>query len=43
MNIKQQLQIDLKKAIKELGLPDVDPQIDYPTDPKHGDYSSNIA
>src|SRR6185369_11593553 len=33
---------ELKKILHELQL-DVPPVVDYPADPKHGDYSSNVA
>jgi arginyl-tRNA synthetase len=43
MTIKQELQAELKKVVNELGLPDLEPKVDYPADTKHGDYSSNAA
>lgn len=43
MTIKQQLVSLLEKALQEIGVSDTMPTVDYPADPKHGDYSSNIA
>jgi len=43
MTIKQQLVGEIKKAVEELGLSDVNPAVEYPSDPKHGDYSTNVA
>lgn len=43
MTIKQQLVTQLTEAIKELGITDVTPEVDYPTDAKHGDYATNVA
>ncbi len=43
MTIKQKITEELRSAIKELGIEDPEPQVDYPADPKHGDYSSNVA
>ncbi len=43
MTIKEQITDDLRLKIKDLGIVDVQPIVEYPADPKHGDYSSNIA
>lgn len=42
MTIKQELVEEISKVTKDLGL-DVNPHVDYPADPKHGDYSTNVA
>jgi arginyl-tRNA synthetase len=42
MTLKQQLQDQLQTVLKELGI-DETPHLDYPVDPKHGDYSTNVA
>lgn len=43
MTIKQQLVKEVVKVIKELGISDVEPKVEYPADPSRGDYSTNVA
>lgn len=43
MTIKQQLITELTNVLSDMGIYDVVPSIDYPSDPQHGDYSTNIA
>ena len=43
MSIRQQIVEQLEAVLKGLGVEDVKPVVDYPADPKHGDYSSNVA
>ncbi len=43
MTIKQQIISEISKVIKDWEIEDVDVKVDYPSDPKHGDYSSNVA
>jgi arginyl-tRNA synthetase len=43
MTIKQQLIRELKKVLLEMDITDIVPSVDYPADPNHGDYSTNIA
>ncbi|HSA84264.1 MAG TPA: arginine--tRNA ligase [Patescibacteria group bacterium] len=43
MTIKQQLTAELQKVLQEVGLEGVVPSVDYPSDPRHGDYATNIA
>ena len=41
--MKTQLVQILTKILKELGVKDVTPQVDFPADLSHGDYTTNIA
>lgn len=43
MTLKQQLTTGLKKVLEDLGLADVTPAVDYPADPRHGDYATSVA
>jgi arginyl-tRNA synthetase len=43
MTIKQELITELKKILLDLDISDVIPSLDYSSDPKHGDYSTNVA
>lgn len=43
MTLKQQLISELQNVLQGLGLADVTPIVDYPADPKFGDYSTNVA
>ncbi len=43
MTIKQQLTTELKDVLTNMGISDVAPSVDYPSDPKFGDYSTNVA
>ncbi len=43
MQIKQQIISSLKESLVELGVTDIEPQLEIPQDYEHGDYSSNIA
>lgn len=43
MTIKQQLTAELKNILQEFGLSDITPAVDYPADPRHGDYATNVA
>ncbi len=43
MTIKQQLIEEVEEVIKNLGISDVVPKVEYPADPSHGDYSTNVA
>lgn len=42
MTLKHQITQQLTTALNELHI-DVVPTVDYPSDPKHGDYSTNVA
>ncbi|MGH7203196.1 MAG: arginine--tRNA ligase [Candidatus Levyibacteriota bacterium] len=42
-SLKRQLRNQLENVLHSLGTTDVITQIDYPTDPKHGDFSSNVS
>lgn len=42
-DIKQEIIDSLKKVLVELGVDGVEPQLEVPSDPKNGDYSTNIA
>ena len=42
MRVKDQIKEQLTQVIKKLDI-DVVPSIDYPSDPTHGDYATNIA
>lgn len=42
MTIKQQIIEEISKVTKSLDL-DIEPKVDYPADPAHGDYSTNVA
>lgn len=42
MLIKHQLTLLLTQALNEFGI-DIVPIVEYPSDPKHGDYATNIA
>lgn len=41
--IKQEIAKLIQDVLKEKGIDDVKVIVDYPADPKHGDYSSNVA
>lgn len=41
--MKQQIIKHIEEVLKHLDISDVEPQVDYPTDPKHGDYTTNVA
>ncbi len=41
--IKQTIKEELGEILEKIGLGDIEVKVDYPADPKHGDYSSNIA
>lgn len=41
--VKEKLFQIVKKAVKDLGLPEADFHIEFPGDMNHGDYSSNVA
>ncbi len=43
MNTKQQLVSELREVAPSLGIKDINPQVEYPADSSHGDYSTNIA
>lgn len=43
MTIKKELSSQLHAVLEELGVSDSEPKVEYPSDPKHGDYSSNVA
>ncbi|HEX8932460.1 MAG TPA: arginine--tRNA ligase, partial [Patescibacteria group bacterium] len=43
MTIKEQLTRELKKVLIELNLLEIEPSVTYPTDPKFGDYATNVA
>jgi arginyl-tRNA synthetase len=43
MTIKQQLISELENVLKKLEVSDVAISVDYPSDPKHGDYATNVA
>jgi len=43
MTIKHQLVTQLTEVLEQLGISDSTPSVDYPTDPKHGDYATNVA
>ena len=43
MTIKQQLTAKVKNVLEEVGIEGVSPIIDYPADPRHGDYATNVA
>ncbi len=43
MTMKQQIIEQLTHALAELGIEELIPKVDYPADPKHGDYSTNVA
>lgn len=41
--INQKITKLLTEVLKEQEIQDVTPQVDYPADPKHGDYTTNVA
>lgn len=41
--LKQKITKLLTQILKEQGIEDIDPQVDYPADTKHGDYTTNVA
>jgi arginyl-tRNA synthetase len=43
MNLKKQIADEIVIVLENMGVKDVQPQIEYPADPRHGDYSTNIA
>ena len=43
MTIKQQLTEKLTSVLHQMGLETITPNIDYPADAAHGDYSTNVA
>lgn len=43
MSLKHQLTSQVAETLKQLDLEDIFPQIDYPSDPKNGDYATNVA
>ncbi|MDO8460861.1 MAG: arginine--tRNA ligase, partial [bacterium] len=43
MEVKNEIISSLKKALKDLGIEGVEPELDVPKDDSHGDYSSNAA
>lgn len=43
MGFREDLQEALKKVLKELDFPEIEPQIEHPENPEHGDYATNIA
>jgi len=43
MTIKEQLVLEIKKILQGAGIEDTTPKVDYPLDPKHGDYATNVA
>ncbi|MBI2074678.1 MAG: arginine--tRNA ligase, partial [Candidatus Levybacteria bacterium] len=42
-SIKETISTSLKKALQDLGIEGVEPQVEAPADSSHGDYASNIA
>ncbi|MBU1885600.1 arginine--tRNA ligase, partial [Patescibacteria group bacterium] len=43
MQIKDQLQTYLQKALIKLGLPETDISLEHPADSTHGDFATNVA
>lgn len=43
MSLKQQLITHLASVLKDLGIEGITPQVDYPADPAHGEYATNVA
>ncbi len=43
MTIKKELISQLHAVLEELNVSDSEPKVEYPSDPKHGDYASNVA
>lgn len=43
MTIKQRITEQLKKVLEALHIPDIEVKVEYPSDPKHGDYATNVA
>lgn len=43
MTIKNQLISVLKNVLEDVGITEIIPTVDYPTDPAHGDYATNVA
>jgi len=41
--IREQILVDLKKVLAELGFSGVEPVLEHPSVEAHGDYSTNIA
>ncbi|MCL5970425.1 MAG: hypothetical protein M1450_02920 [Patescibacteria group bacterium] len=41
--IRDEIKESLKKALKELGIEDIEPFLERPKDSKNGDYSSSVA
>lgn len=41
--LKKQIKTIIEKELEKLSLTDVPVIVDYPADPKHGDYTSNVA
>ena len=40
---KLQIKKELGRVLKELNIEDIEINIDYPADSRHGDYSTNLA
>src|SRR6185369_48640 len=43
MTLKDGITAELKNVLEQLNLSELSATVDYPADPKHGDYSSNVA
>lgn len=41
--MKQQIAKLVEDTLKQLGINDISPQVDYPADAAHGDYTTNVA
>lgn len=41
--IKQQIISALKEALEEMGLSGIEPELEVPSEPSHGDWSTNVA